>query len=186
MLVLEHFQIPYKAQYFTMNEHRQRAPDDPLRGCLFPRLQPDAQDPDFFIGESLAICEYLAEAFPERRLWPRDVKLRALARTAAAQMHSGFSEIRNTYSSNFIAKYEGKIPMTEDAAKEIRKMIDIWNTARAVTKERLQQLGEKDEGYLFGAFSIADAFFWPVLWVGGPQAPVIWSYFALRRFFLIL
>lgn len=80
-------------------------------------------------------------------------------------MHAGFSELRDTYHTNFIAKYTGNIPVSDAAKAEIRKMTRIWNTARAQTKQRLQELGEKDEGFLFGTFSIADAFFWPVLWV---------------------
>lgn len=48
---------------------------------------------------------------------------------------------------------------------EIERMFGIWDAARLVTKERLSELGEKDGGFLFGGFSVADAFFWPVLWV---------------------
>ena len=44
-------------------------------------------------------------------------------------------------------------------------MLSLWDTARKGTKERLAALGEADEGFLFGGFSIADAFFWPVLTV---------------------
>lgn len=48
---------------------------------------------------------------------------------------------------------------------EIQKMLSLWDTARKGTKERLAALDEADEGFLFGGFSIADAFFWPVLTV---------------------
>ncbi|KAI0126073.1 hypothetical protein BJ170DRAFT_633741 [Xylariales sp. AK1849] len=164
ILVLEYFKIPYKAQYYNIYGHAEQPPPDRLKGRLYPMLQPDPNDPDFIIDESLAICEFLAETHPELALWPKDVKLRALARAAAAQMHAGFGEVRNTYHSNFTAKYTGKIPVSEAAAKEIRKMIGVWNGARAQTKQRLQSLGEEDEGFLFGKFTIADAFFWPVLW----------------------
>jgi glutathione S-transferase len=117
------------------------------------------------IGDSLAICEYLAESNPSLPLWPRDPQLRALARSAAAQMHSGFSVLRNTFGTNFIARYTGNIPVSEEAKKEISRALSIWNDARKATKVRLAALDEKDEGFLFGGFSIADAFFWPVLWV---------------------
>lgn len=61
-----------------------------------------------------------------------------------------------------MAKYTGKIPVNEKAQKEIERILDVWGNARKVTSERL---GERDEGFLFGSFGIADAFFWPVLWV---------------------
>ncbi|KAI2633028.1 putative glutathione S transferase [Hypomontagnella submonticulosa] len=162
-LVLAYFQIPCTIKFCALNDP---GPAKPARstGGLLPVLQMDSEDEDSMIGDSLAICEFLAEQNPELHLWPKDVKLRAKARAAAAQMHSGFSEIRNTYATNFLGKYTGKIPVTEAAAKEIRKMVELWNNARAGTKKRLQELGEEDDGFLFGRFSIADAFFWPVLW----------------------
>jgi glutathione S-transferase len=120
------------------------------------------------INDSLSICEFLAESNPHLNLWPSDPKLRALARSAAAEMHSGFTTIRNTYHTNFIAQYTGNIPVPEQARKEIMRILTIWDNARKVTKARLAELGEKDEGFLFGGFSIADAFFWPVLWVNDP------------------
>jgi len=88
-----------------------------------------------------------------------------MARSAIAEMHSGFGEIRNTYHTNFVAKYTGKTPITDQGKKEIERFLTLWNQARTMTTKRLEQLGEKDEGFLFGSFGIADAFFWPVLWV---------------------
>ena len=117
------------------------------------------------IGDSLAICEFLAESNPEIPLWSRDRQLRAQARSAAAQMHSGFSALRGSFHTNFLAKYTGNIPISEAAHKEIVKVLKLWDDSRKQTKERLAALGEADEGFLFGGFTIADAFFWPVLWV---------------------
>ncbi|KAI1097417.1 putative glutathione S transferase [Jackrogersella minutella] len=162
-LVLDYFRIPCTIKMYGLNNPT-IAPPARLSGGLLPVLQPDPNDEDFIIADSLAICEFLAEQHTGLHLWPKDVRLRALARTAVAQMHSGFNIIRNTYDSNFLGKYTGKIPMSEATGKEIRKMIELWNKARADTKKVLQELGEEDEGFLFGGFSIADAFFWPVLW----------------------
>lgn len=117
------------------------------------------------IEDSLAICEFLAESEPELGLWPKDRKLRALARSACAQMHSGFNEIRNTYHTNFVGKYIGDVPMTNQGEKEIKRMLSLWSMIRASTIDRLKELDQADDGFLFGKFSIADAFFWPVLWV---------------------
>jgi glutathione S-transferase len=120
---------------------------------------------DIRLNDSLAICEFLAESNPELKLWPRDRQLRALARSAAAEMHSGFMTLRNTFGTNFLGKYTGNIPISEQAKKEIERLLAIWDSARRTAKARLAELKEKDEGFLFGSFSIADAFFWPVLWV---------------------
>lgn len=175
VLVLEYFKIPYEAKYYNIYDPSSRPSGELFKGRLYPMLQPDPNDQEFIIDESLAICEYLAETFPDRNLWPQDVKLRALARRAAAQMHAGFNEIRNTYHGNFTAKYTGKIPVSDAAAQEIKKVIKVWNDARAQTKKRLQELGQtsEDDGFLFGKFSIADAFFWPVLWVCGSPLLII-------------
>ncbi|KAI1406213.1 hypothetical protein F4819DRAFT_290033 [Hypoxylon fuscum] len=162
-LVIAYFQIPCNIKFYTLNNPA-IAPPARFVGGLLPVLEPDVKDEDFLIADSLSICEFLAEQHPDLHLWPKDLKMRALARTAVAQMHSGFNEIRNTYQTNFFGKYTGKIPLGEAAAKEIRRMVELWNDARTVTKRRLQELGEDDDGFLFGRFSIADAFFWPVLW----------------------
>ena len=79
-------------------------------------------------------------------------------------MHSGFSELRS-YDTNFIAKYTGNIPITESGRKDISRVLELWGGARKKTAARLAELGEDDEGFLFGGFGIVDAFFWPVLWV---------------------
>ena len=47
------------------------------------------------VADSLAIAEYLAEQFPSEQLWPTDIAARAQARSACAQMHSGFFAMRN-------------------------------------------------------------------------------------------
>jgi glutathione S-transferase len=120
---------------------------------------------DIQIPDSLAISEFLAESHPELPLWPEDRVLRALARGAAAEMHSGFSELRSTCHTNFVAMYTGKVPLTEKARQEAERLLTIWHQARTKTSERLKEIGEEDEGYLFGKFGIADSFFWPILWV---------------------
>ncbi|KAI1769359.1 hypothetical protein GGR53DRAFT_156088 [Hypoxylon sp. FL1150] len=162
-LVIAYFQIPCIVKFYTLRNPA-NAPPARLTGRFLPVLEPDAKDKTFVVADSLAICEYLAEQNPDRPLWPRDRELRALARTAAAEMHSGFGEVRGTYHTNFLGRYTGKVPISEAAAREIRRIVELWGSARAAAKKRLRELGEQDEGFLFGAFSIADAFFWPVLW----------------------
>ncbi|KAJ5921432.1 glutathione S transferase [Penicillium verhagenii] len=156
--VLEYFQIPHTAQIIKLSDVKTVSPSG-----LVPYLQCRSMG-STTISDSLAICEFLAESNPELSLWPRDRQLRALARSAAAQMHSGFSTLRTLYGTNFVGRYTGNVPIPEEAVKDVRRMLALWDEARKATKERLAILGAADEGFLFGGFSIADAFFWPVLW----------------------
>ncbi|KAE8160021.1 hypothetical protein BDV40DRAFT_314274 [Aspergillus tamarii] len=157
--VLKYFNIPYTAQIIHLSEVKKVS-----HTGLVPLLECRSLGQNIRLNDSLAICEFLAESNPELNLWPRDRQLRALARSAAAEMHSGFWTLRNNYGTNFIARYTGNIPLSEQAKKEIERLLVIWDNARRMTTARLAELNEKDEGFLFGSFSIADAFFWPVLW----------------------
>lgn len=63
----------------------------------------------------------------------------------------------------------GKVPVTDTDRKEIERLLKIFDNARTVTKQAIADRADvKDEGFLFGDFGIADAFFWPVLWVSLP------------------
>ncbi|KAJ5833838.1 glutathione S transferase [Penicillium riverlandense] len=156
--VLEYFHIPHTSQFVKLSHVKIVSPTGfvPLLECRSLGSTT--------IGDSLAICEFLAESHPELDLWPRDRQLRALARSAAAQMHSGFPALRSSFPANFLARYSGNIPIPEEAQKDVERILTIWDETRKCTQERLATLGEVDEGFLFGGFSIADAFFWPILW----------------------
>jgi glutathione S-transferase len=105
------------------------------------------------IWDSLAICEYLAEQFPEMNLWPQDVVARAMARSICAEMHSGFPELRNAMPMNIRASFPGK-GRTAGAQADIGRISEIW-------EECLARFGHRQ--FLFGDFSIADAYFAPVV-----------------------
>lgn len=111
-------------------------------------------DGDFAVWDSLAICEYVAERHPQAALWPADPKARARARSLAAQMHSGFSHLRSALGMNIEAHLPG-IDIPPEAARDISRVQAIWQDTRA----------EYGSGgpFLFGAFTIADAFFAPVV-----------------------
>jgi len=61
------------------------------------------------IWDSLAICEYLAELFPEERLWPADPSARAQARAISAEMHSGFAALRSHFPMNIRSTFSRSI-----------------------------------------------------------------------------
>jgi len=105
------------------------------------------------IWDSLAICEYLAEQFPELHLWPQDVAARAIARSVCAEMHAGFSDLRNSMSVNIRGSYPGK-GRTPGTQADIGRISEIW-------EECLSRFGHHQ--FLFGEFSIADAYYAPVV-----------------------
>jgi glutathione S-transferase len=105
------------------------------------------------IWDSLAICEYLADAFPETHLWPGDSGERAHARAISSEMHSGFQALRSQMPMNVRARNR-KVPGTPELAADVARIGEIWRGCR----ERARARGP----FLFGAFSIADAMFGPV------------------------
>jgi glutathione S-transferase len=107
---------------------------------------------DTTVWDSLAICEYLAEQFPDKNMWPAETAARALARSISSEMHSGFSGLRSAMTMNIRGRFPGK-GRTPDAQGDIGRICEIW-------EDCLSQFGHRD--FLFGKFSIADAFFAPV------------------------
>jgi len=105
------------------------------------------------VWDSLAICEYLAEQFPEKNLWPQNVAQRAIARSICAEMHSGFGGLRNAMWMNIRASFPGK-GRTTGAQADIGRISEIW-------EDCLSAVGAHQ--FLFGEFSIADAYFAPVV-----------------------
>ncbi|MCA1324265.1 glutathione S-transferase family protein [Herbaspirillum sp. alder98] len=110
-------------------------------------------DGDIAIWDSLAICEYLAEQFPDRALWPVAADARAIARSICAEMHSGFTGLRRAMSMDIRGRYPGQ-GRTPEAQGDIGRICEIW-------EECLAQFGHHD--FLFGEFSIADAYYAPVV-----------------------
>lgn len=104
------------------------------------------------IGDSLAISEWAAERTPS--LWPLDPVARALARSAACEMHSGFGALRSALPCNIRRRAEPRA-LGEDVRRDVERMQQLWASLRA----RFGGAGP----YLFGSSpTIADAFFTPV------------------------
>jgi glutathione S-transferase len=106
------------------------------------------------VWDTFAIAETVAERWPERQAWPTDARARAVARSVCAEMHSGFRALRGAMPMNIRGAYPGK-GMNPDVRKDIDRVVDIWTACR----ERFGQGGD----LLFGGFSIADAYYAPVV-----------------------
>lgn len=107
------------------------------------------------IWDSLAIAEYLAEQFPQKHLWPADSAARARARSISAEMHAGFAALRTHMSMDMLGSHPGQGHDKEGVAGNVARIQEIWRDTRA-------QWGAGGP-FLFGAFSIADAMYAPVV-----------------------
>jgi glutathione S-transferase len=109
-------------------------------------------DGDVPVWDSLAMAEYLAERHPG--MWPAGAAARAHARCASAEMHAGFQAVRNWMPMNVRRSYPISVPR-DDVQKDIDRLQALWSEAR-------KKFGT-DGPYLYGAFSVADAYFAPVV-----------------------
>lgn len=114
---------------------------------------PALVDGDVTVWDSLSIIEYLAEKFPQTKLWPEDRAARAHARSISAEMHSGFMALRNECGMNLHRPIQA-VAMSDDAQANVTRIQAIW-------AECHQRYGGP---FLFGAFSGADAMFAPVVY----------------------
>jgi glutathione S-transferase len=130
------------------------------------------------VWDSLAICETLAERHPETKLWPSDPATRATARSYAAEMHSGFPDVRDQLSMDF-ARRQPTPALRTETKEQLARILDMWTDA----------LSEHASagGFLFGGFSVADCMFAPVvsrfitygIELPGPVKPYVERMFAL-------
>lgn len=127
--------------------------DAELRQLSLTGKVPVLKDGDLTIWESLAICEYLAERFPDKRLWPEDQAARAVARSVSNEMHAGFAALRQYMSMNIRKRFPGK-GRTPEVLADIARIQTLWSDCR-------QRFG-KSGPFLFGNFTIADAMYAPV------------------------
>ncbi len=129
----------------------------PAFGAVSPNARVPALDlgpgPDgkpIVLAESLSICEWAAEQQPA--LWPRDAAIRALARSAAAIMHSGFPNLRNDAPMNIRRRTDAS-RMTPEGLADAAKVDELWR----------QWLARSGGPFLFGQWSVADAMYAPVV-----------------------
>lgn len=150
-LMLEKFGLPYRTHLVGLYA---KTLDVDLAGLAPARTVPVMRTPEgHVLTDSLAMAETLVERHPDIALYPRDPAARALARSITAEMHSGFSALRNECHNIVTHIWKGFTP--SDAVKaELARIEELWALARA----RHGQNGP----WLFGEYSLADVFYAPV------------------------
>jgi glutathione S-transferase len=114
-------------------------------------------DGELTVWDTLAIAEYVAEQFPEKKLWPEDTKARARARSIVAEMHSGFTALRSACMMNIEAS------LSEVGALVLRDKPAVAADVARIEAMWKELLAEHGGPHLFGSrFTIADAFYAPV------------------------
>ncbi len=148
-LALAHTGAPFEEQVIPLFEEGYKAR---IHEQVPSGLVPALRDGDQLVWDSLSICEYLAERFPQAHLWPADAGARAHARSVSCEMHAGFLALRREMPMNLHRSRPGQ-GRTDAALADIERVTDIW-------RDCLQRYGGP---FLFGSFTIADCMYAPVV-----------------------
>jgi len=111
-------------------------------------------DGDTVVWDSLAIVEYCADLVGRDRYWPDDDAARGMARSMAAEMHSGFASLRRELPMN-VRKNFGSTTLSKPVEEDVVRILNLWAQARA----RHASGGD----YLFGPWTAADIMYAPVV-----------------------
>jgi glutathione S-transferase len=147
-LVLKHFGIPFDEELVLLNGEGWR---ENIRKKSPSGRVPLLIDGEARVHETIAIIEYLNDKYPAKGIWPSGRLERAMARAVSAEMHGGFSTLRDMAPMNLRASHPGKVDF-DPIAGELRRIEEIWGDLTS------------DSGgpFLFGKFTAADAMFAPV------------------------
>lgn len=153
-LLMQHFDVAFEEQQIWL--FSQEMPQQMRQ--FSPSLKvPALIDGETSVWDSLAICEYINEQYLAGKAWPSDTKQRAVARAICSEMHSGFNAIRNEMPMN-CRREPASIVLSRQAEQEIARVFDLFEqclSSQTPIADRPQ--------YLFCDFSIADAFFMPLI-----------------------
>jgi glutathione S-transferase len=157
-VLLTQFEIPFEEKLLRFDGFE---PDSRFKQQI-TKLSPTGRvpllvDDGFAVWDTLAIAEYLADKFADRALWPRDRLQRARARSLCAEMHAGFGALRSACPMNIEAALPevGAKVLAEQAAvqADLQRLAAMWTDA----------LNQSGGPFLFGDYSIPDAYFAPVV-----------------------
>jgi glutathione S-transferase len=150
-LLLTQLEIPFEAEKISFNDPSFQAR---VKAVSPVGKVPVLVDGDVVVWDSLAIVEYLAEKFPDRRIWPRDPQARARARSICAEMHAGFGALRDRLPMNCELVLPN-VAFDRAVERDIARVVASWTDCRT-------RFGAEGP-FLFGAFSAADAYYAPVV-----------------------
>jgi glutathione S-transferase len=111
-------------------------------------------DGNCVVWDSLAIVEFLADRHGKEVYWPQDESACGMARSMAAEMHSGFSNLRRDLPMNVRKTFPFK-PLSDEVRNEIERILQLWAQARA----RFAGSGP----FLFGDWCATDMMYAPVV-----------------------
>lgn len=149
-LVLRQAELPFREISIRL-----RQPDTPeqiLKHSPSGKV-PLLKDGDLIVWDSLAISDYVANLAPERNLWPRERAARARAMSIVAEMHAGFPDLRRDLSMDMLTVVPTP-DLPAETLRDVSRVQEIWRECR-----------EAAQGgpFLFGSFTVADAFYAPVV-----------------------
>ena len=110
------------------------------------------------VWDSLAICEYANERWFDGKGWPSDRAARAFARTVCAEMHTGFTNLRNSMPMDSRAS-GAPLPVNAATRVDVARMREMIADCRT----RFGMAAAGDGPWLFGSFSIADCYLAPIV-----------------------
>ncbi len=157
-LLLKQFEIPFEEIMVRFDAF---TPESQFKQRI-NKITPTGRVPvlvhdELVVWDTFAIVETLAELFPQLALWPRNIAARARARSICAEIHSGFTALRNHCPVNIETTFPevGARLMQEnsDVQTDLKRIISMWQSA----------LSQSKGPFLFGDYSIADAFYAPVV-----------------------
>lgn len=158
-LLMKYAGIPFKEENTGLDRpDSKKNLNEKSPSGLVPCLTHHHNGRDVKVWDSLAIMEYVAELFPEKRLWPEDDEARAIARSVTAEMHSGFSALRTVWPMAFTRTGLSHLT-TGGVQRDIDRINALWTWCRKEYGQNADSGGE----FLFGSFSIADAVYAPVV-----------------------
>ena len=149
--LMTHAGIPFTEENIRLDQPQTR---EMLNGKSPSGLVPFLTDGEIQIWDSLAIMEYVADLYPDKNLWPGNRAARGVARSISAEMHSGFSALREVWPMQFVRKDLSHLT-TGGVAANIERIDILWTRCR-------RDFGAGGD-FLFGDFSIADAMYAPVV-----------------------